>query len=147
MTLNQRRTFFVAFGGVLVASRMYMYQHAHFYHVTNEYFVLKKLHISWFRNTGPSDYRTFRSDSRTFFSNLRTFGLKILRTHEPSNLRTFGLIGCNRSVCSFFTASRSSQNGKKYKVSNWNNTIIITPSVQIIYSSRNSVDVWHFSIT
>ena len=38
----------------------------------------------------------FRSDSRTFFSNLRTFGLKNLRTHEPSNLRTFGLMGCNR---------------------------------------------------
>ena len=30
-----------------------------------------------------------------FFSNLRTFGLKNLRTLEPSNLRTFGLIGCN----------------------------------------------------
>ena len=30
-----------------------------------------------------------------FFSNLRTFGLKNLRTREPSNLRTFGLIGCN----------------------------------------------------
>ena len=31
-----------------------------------------------------------------FFSNLRTFGLKKLQTHEPSNLRTFRLIGCNR---------------------------------------------------
>ena len=30
-----------------------------------------------------------------FFSNLGTFGLKNLRTREPSNLRTFGLIGCN----------------------------------------------------
>ena len=52
-----------------------------------------------FHDFGILDLRTtepFRSDSRTFFSNLRTFGLKNLRTHEPSNLRTFGLIGCNR---------------------------------------------------
>ena len=50
---------------------------------------------------GIMDLRTtepFRSDSRTFFSNLRTFGLKNLRNHEPSNLRTFGLIGCNRCI-------------------------------------------------
>ena len=33
-----------------------------------------------------------------FFSNLRTFGLKNLRTREPSNLGTFGLIGCNPVV-------------------------------------------------
>ena len=73
-----------------------MYQHPHFYHVTNEYFLLKKC---IFHDFGIMDLRTtepFRSDSRTFFSNLRTFGLKNLRTHEPSNLRTFGLIGCNR---------------------------------------------------
>ena len=72
-----------------------MYQHPHFYHVTNEYFLLKKC---IFHDFGIMDLRTtepFRSDSRTFFSNLRTFGLKNLRTHEPSNLRTFGLIGCN----------------------------------------------------
>ena len=35
-----------------------------------------------------------------FFSNLRTFGLKNLRTHEPSNLRTSGLMGCNLVVSS-----------------------------------------------
>ena len=52
-----------------------------------------------FHDFGIMDLRTtepFRSDSRTFFSNLRTFGLNNLRTQEPSNLRTFGLIGCNR---------------------------------------------------
>ena len=73
-----------------------MYQHPHFYHVTNEYLLLKN---SIFHDFGILDLRTtepFRSDSRTFFSNLRTFGLKNLRTREPSNLRTFGLIGCNR---------------------------------------------------
>ena len=51
-----------------------------------------------FHDFGILDLRTtepFRSDSRSFFSNLRTFGLKNLRTEEPSNLRTFGLIGCN----------------------------------------------------
>ena len=77
-----------------------MYQHPHFYHVTNEYFLLKKC---IFHDFGIMDLRTtepFRSDSRTFFSNLRTFGLKNLRTHEPSNLRTFGLIGCNRFISS-----------------------------------------------
>ena len=60
-------------------------------------FITKKKCI--FHDFGIMDLRTtepFRSDSRTFFSNLRTFGLKNLRTHEPSNLRTFGLIGCNR---------------------------------------------------
>ena len=34
-----------------------------------------------------------------FFSNLRTFGLKHRRTHEPSNLRTFGRMGCNPYIC------------------------------------------------
>ena len=95
MTLNQRRTFLVAFGGVLVASRICMYKHPHFYHVTNEYLLLKNC---IFHDFGILDLRTtepFRSDSRTFFSNLRTFGLKNLRTHEPSKLRTFRLIGCN----------------------------------------------------
>ena len=73
-----------------------MYQHAQFDHVTNENLVLKNC---IFHDFGILDLRTtepFRSDTRTFFSNLRTFGLKNLRTHEPSNLRTFGLIGCNR---------------------------------------------------
>ena len=76
-----------------------MYQHPHFCHVTNEYFLLKD---GIFHDFGILDLRTtepFRSDSRTFFSNLRTFGLMNLRTHEPSNLRTFGLIGCNRGMC------------------------------------------------
>ena len=73
-----------------------MYQHAHFYHVTNEYLVLKSAYFM------ISEYWTFGLQNlfvRTrepFFSNLRTFGLKNLRTPEPSNLRTFGLIGCNQ---------------------------------------------------
>ena len=73
-----------------------MYQHRHFWHVTNEYLLLKKC---IFHDFGILDLRTtepFRSDSRTLFSNLRIFGLNNLRTHEPSNLRTFGLLGCNR---------------------------------------------------
>ena len=95
VTLNQRRTFLVAFGGVLVASRMYVSTSALFYHVTNEYLLLKNC---IFHDFGILDHRTtepFHSDSGTFFSNLRTFGLKNLRTHEPSNSRTFGLIWCN----------------------------------------------------
>ena len=96
MTLHQRRTFLVAFGGVLVASRMYVSTSA-LLSCYERVFGTKKICI--FHDFGILDLRTtepFRSDSRTFFSNLQTFGLKNLRTHEPSNLRTFGLIGCNR---------------------------------------------------
>ena len=63
--------------------------------ITTAYLLVNKFHdfgILKLRTTEP-----FRSDSRTFFSNLRTFGLKNLRTHEPSNLRIFGLMGCNRN--------------------------------------------------
>ena len=76
-------------------------------------FIMLRTSISYpkkciFHDFGIMDLRTtepFRSDSRTFFSNLRTFGLKNLRTHEPSNLRTFGLIGCNPLLqCLFHTA-------------------------------------------
>ena len=74
-----------------------MYQHPHFYHVTNEYFLLKKnayfmISESWTFGLQNLFVRT----REPFFSNSRTFGLKNRRTHEPSNLRTFGLIGCNR---------------------------------------------------
>ena len=94
--MTQRRTFLVAFEGVLVASRMYVATFA-LLSCYERVFITKKKCI--FHDFGIMDLRTtepFRSDSRTFFSNLRTFGLKNLRTHEPSNLRTFGLIGCNR---------------------------------------------------
>ena len=93
--LNQRRMFFDAFGGVLVASRMYVSTSA-LLSCYERVFITKKNSI--FHDFGILDLRTtepFRSDSRTFFSNLRTFRLKNLRTREPSNLRTFGLIGCN----------------------------------------------------
>ena len=75
-----------------------MYQHPHFYHVTNEYLLLKKIAyfmISEFWTFGLQNL--FVRTPEPFFSNLRTFGLKNLRTREPSNLRTFGLIGCNPS--------------------------------------------------
>ena len=74
-----------------------MYQHPHFYHVTNEYLLLKKIAyfmISEFWTFGL--HNLFVRTPETLFSNLRTFGLKNLRTREPSNLRTFGLIGCNQ---------------------------------------------------
>ena len=94
----------IAFGGVLVASRMYVstsalvsYVRNPFgcFQVTKEYLLLKKTCI--FHDFGILDLRTtepFRSDSRTIFSNLQTFGLKNLRNHERSNLRTFGLMRC-----------------------------------------------------
>ena len=88
--------FFDAFGGVLVASRMYVLTSA-LLSCYERVFITKKNSI--FHDFGILDLRTtepFRLDSRTFFSNLRTFGLKNLRTREPSNLRTFGLIGCNQ---------------------------------------------------
>ena len=75
-----------------------MYQHPHFYHVTNEYLLLKKIAyfmISEFWTFGLQNL--FVRTPEPFFSNLRTFGLKNLRTREPSNLRTFGLIGCNQT--------------------------------------------------
>ena len=74
-----------------------MYQHLHFYHVTNKYLLLiffAYFMISEFWTFGLQNL--FVRTREPFFSNLRTFGLKNLRTHEPSNLRTFGLIGCNR---------------------------------------------------
>ena len=98
VTLNQRRRFLVAFVGVLVASRMYVSTSV-LLSCYERVFSTKKKCI--FNDFGILDLRTtepFRSDSRTFFSNLRTFGLKNLRTHEPSNLRTFGLIGCNQKI-------------------------------------------------
>ena len=101
MTQNQRRTFLVAFDGVLVASRMYVATFA-LLSCYERVFITKKNCI--FHDFGIMDLRTtepFRSDSRTFFSNLRTFGPKNLRTHEPSNLRTFGLIGCNQEFCTY----------------------------------------------
>ena len=42
-----------------------------------------------------------------FFSNLRTFGLKNLRTHEPSN---FGVIGCNHLFGNSSLPFKSSSN-------------------------------------
>ena len=95
VTLNQRRTFLVAFGGVLVASRMCVstsallscYERV-FLTKKNAYFMISE---SWTFGLQNLFVRT----REPFFSNLRTFGLKNLRTHEPSNLRTFGLIGCN----------------------------------------------------
>ena len=85
----------VAFGGVLVASRMCVstsallscYERV-FLTKKNAYFMISE---SWTFGLQNLFVRT----REPFFSNLRTFGLKNLRTHEPSNLRTFGLIGCN----------------------------------------------------
>ena len=69
--LNQRRMFFDAFGGVLVASRMYVSTSA-LLSCYERVFITKKNSI--FRNSGPSDYRTF------------SFGLQKLffLTYEPS---------------------------------------------------------------
>ena len=102
LTLNQRRTFWVAFGNVLVASRMYVTTSA-FLLCYERVFITKKtayFMISEFWTFGLQNL--FVRTREPFFSNLRTFGLKNLRTHEPSNLRTFGLIGCNRPVL-FYT--------------------------------------------
>ena len=66
MTLNQRRTFLVAFDGVLVASPMYVATFA-LLSCYERVFITKKMQISGF---GIMDLRTtepFRSDSRTFF--------------------------------------------------------------------------------
>ena len=96
MTLNQRRTFLVAFGGVLVASRMYVSTSA-LLSCYERVFCTKKsayFMISEYWTFGL--HNLFVRTREPFFSNLRTVGLKNLRTHEPSNLRTFGLIGCNR---------------------------------------------------
>ena len=99
--------FFDAFGGVLVASRMYVSTSA-LLSCYERVFITKK--IAYFR---ISEFWTFGLQNlfvRTpepFFSNLRTFGLKNLRTREPSNLRTFGLIGCNH-VGHMIIAIRSS---------------------------------------
>ena len=84
-------------------------QHPYFYHVNifsnvckfEEFRRIMKEFYDIFQDFEILDLRTtepFRSDSRTFFLTLklRTFGLKNLRTHEPSNLRTFGLMRCNR---------------------------------------------------
>ena len=60
-------------------------------------------HICIFHDFGILDLRTtepVRSNCRTFLSDLRTFGLNNLRTHEPSNLRTFGLMRWNRPITS-----------------------------------------------
>ena len=94
--LNQRRMFFDAFGGVLVASRMYVSTSA-LLSCYKRVFITKKIAyfmISEFWTFGLQNL--FVRTPESFFSNLRTFGLKNLRTLEPSNLRTFGLIGCNR---------------------------------------------------
>ena len=65
--LNQRRMFFDAFGGVLVASRMYVSTSA-LLSCYERVFITKKNSI--FHDFGILDLRTtepFRSDSRTFF--------------------------------------------------------------------------------
>ena len=95
-SVNQRRTFLVAFGGVLVASRMYVLTSA-LLSCYERVFLTKK--IAYFMISESWTFglqNLFVRTREPFFSNLRTFGLKNLRTHEPSNLRTFGLIGCNR---------------------------------------------------
>ena len=86
--------FFDAFGGVLVVSRMYVstsallscYEHV-FITKKIAYFMISEFWIFGLQYL-------FVRTPEPFFSNLRTFGLKNLRTREPSNLRTFGLIGC-----------------------------------------------------
>ena len=97
MTLNQRTTFLVAFGGVLVASRMYVSTSALLscYERVFSTKIIAYFMISEYWTFGVQNL--FIRTREPFFSNLRTFGLKNLRTHEPSNLRTFGRIGCNRS--------------------------------------------------
>ena len=86
--------FFDAFGGVLVASRMYVLLSCY-----ERVFITKKIAyfmISEFWTFGLQNL--FVRTPEPFFSNLRTFGLKNLRTRESSNLRTFGLTGCNQNV-------------------------------------------------
>ena len=99
--LNQRRMFFDAFGGVLVASRMYVSTSA-LLSCYERVFITKKIAyfmISEFWTFGLQNL--FVRTPEPFFSNLRTFGLKNLRTREPSNLRTFGLIGCNHALIQY----------------------------------------------
>ena len=84
-------------------------QYLHFYHANmfsnvckfDEFRRIIKECYHIFQDFGLMDLRTsepFRSNCRTFFSNLRTFGLKNLRTHESSNLRTFGPMRCNQTA-------------------------------------------------
>ena len=73
------------FGSVAYVCRVY--QHPHFYHVTNEYLLLNKLHISWFRNSGPSDYRTFSFGLEHLF--FLTYAPSDSWTFELTNLRTY----------------------------------------------------------
>ena len=90
--------FFDAFGGVLVASRMYVSTSA-LLSCYERVFITKKIAyfmISEFWTFGLQNL--FVRTPEPFFSNLRTFGLKNLRTRKPSNLRTFGLIGCNPAL-------------------------------------------------
>ena len=120
MTLNQRRRFLVAFGGVLVASRMYVstsvllscYERV-FSTKKSAYFMISEYWTFGLQNL-------FVRTREPFFSNLRTFGLKNLRTHEPSNLRTFGRIGCNLHIyplCEIFYF-RAIENWVMFQV-NW----------------------------
>ena len=95
-TLNQRRTFLVAFGGVLVASRMYVSTSALLSCYEREFLTKKIAYFMISESWTFGLQNLFVRTREPFFSNLRTFGLKNLRTHEPSNLRTFGLIGCNQ---------------------------------------------------
>ena len=91
MTLNQRRTFLVAFDGVLVASRMYVATFA-LLSCYERVFITKK--IAYFM---ISELWTFGLQNlfvRTLepvFSNLRTFGLNNLRTYRvyPQRLVEF----------------------------------------------------------
>ena len=86
MTLNQRRMFLVAFGGVLVASHMYVSTSALLSCYERVFSTKKSAHFM------ISEYWTFGLQNlfvRTrepFFSNLRTFGLMNLLTYEPSDL-------------------------------------------------------------